>query len=240
MVTKAYDQEEIQKVKLSEVSSTYDVSEAVEQALYGTSKTYVVAEDTMQDMAAENASNFKIAPDGSAVYYYSNTDENGTGDLYKTAITGNQIATGELYDTRVTRYGFFFSGAKVGYYKNVSESGLKGDLFVDKTEIDFDVYIENVTCVGESVVYFADWSEGSSYGTLKIFKDGEKTKIADDVAKYTVKGEKEILYLRDYSSNYAKGTLYRYNGSKSTKIAEDVAGVITVDTNRMKGSNSSW
>lgn len=240
MVTKAYDQKEIQKVKLSEVSSTYEVSEAVEQALYGTSKTYVVAEDTMQAMDAENASNFRIAPDGSAVCYYTNTDENGTGNLYKMAVTGNQIAAGELYDTGVSRYGFFFSDAKIGYYKNVSDSGLKGDLFVDKTEIDFDVYIEDVTCVGESVVYFADWSEGSSYGTLKVFKNGEKTKIADDVAKYTVKGEKEILYLRDYSSNYAKGTLYRYNGSKSTKIAEDVSGVITVYGNRMKGSNSTW
>lgn len=242
LVTKVYVQESLAKVNLTEVESIYDLRDQVESALYGKTEVSIVAEANAKSLGNYDASNYKLAADGSFVCFF--VEAGDAYDLYKVSVTGVEIADAELYDTEVSRYGFSIQNGKICYFKYYNDESRSGDLYVDKTEVDFDVLTYNVACVGDSVLYFTDWNDYNGSGTLKVFKDSKKEKIAEDVSYYYAEDEKNILYLKDYELNeddaYTEGVLYRYNGSKSSQLAVEVDGLVLLSNNRMKGSNSVW
>jgi hypothetical protein len=242
LVTKVYVQESLAKVNLTEVESIYDLRDQVASALYGKTEVSIVAEANAKRLGSYDASNYKLAADGSFVCFF--VEAGSAYDLYKVAVTGIEIADAELYDTEVSRYGFSIQNGKICYFKYYNDESRSGDLYVDKTEVDFDVLTYNVACVGDSVLYFTDWNDYNGSGTLKVFKDSKKEKIAEDVSRYYAEDEKNVLYLKDYELNeddvYTEGVLYRYNGSKSSQLAVEVDGLVLLSNNRMKGSNSVW
>ncbi|MEG2455086.1 MAG: hypothetical protein RSC08_02435, partial [Oscillospiraceae bacterium] len=58
----------------------------------------------------------------------------------------------------------------------------------------------------------------SSGGTLTLFRDGESTRVADDVTYYLRLSAQNILYLSD-------GNLYFYNGKEKQRLSSDVSMV---------------
>jgi hypothetical protein len=75
---------------------------------------------------------------------------------------------------------------------------------------------------------------------LKMFKNGTKTKIADDVHEYDIIDNGDILYLYDYSMNYYTGTLYLFNGGDPKKIDDDVTALIPSHDYETKGDYYGW
>ena len=226
------------KPKFSEISSTYEVSSLINEAFYSSTEPYIAVRAAMTALDQPDASYFRMSPDGSAIYFLEDISDRDEGDLYKITITDGQPGRPELYDSDVsTSYMYFSSDNQLVYYKDVDVSNWKGDLYIDKVEIDYDVRLSFVTQMGDAVLYYTDWNSEKEYGTLKMYSNGEKVKIADDVHSFVTTNDNDILYLYDYSSNYYKGTLYRYNGGDPVKIDDDVMALLPVSGSKIKGSS---
>lgn len=231
LVLQIYNQSEVRKVKLSEVTNAYEVEDMVEAALYSSTEQYVAVGAALSVIDQTKAEAFRISDAGDAVYYVDDIGEKDYGELYKLSIKDKKAGTPELYDSDVGRYSVYLTpeGSLV-YYKNMSDDGVKGDLFIDKKEIDTDVRVMGLPYESSdtSFMYFTDWNNEKRYGTLKMWKDGKAVKIADDVNTFTVTAKEEILYLYDYSMTSYQGDLYRYNNGKPQKLDDEVQGLIPV------------
>ena len=221
---------EIAKVKLSEISSVWDVRNKLEEMDGGTAKNLVIGA-TLSAIEQEAGSRFHLTDDGSALYFMDDVDEEKeTGDLYKVAIADGKAGSKEKVDTDVYHgYIEIVWDTSVAYAKNVNNNGDKGDLYVDGKDIDFDVNLDRVSSYdGQILRYYADYNTDKKVGTLKEYKDDKATKIADDVFSYVVLANGDILYLNDYSLTRYEGTLYRYTGGKATKLDEEVTCLIPI------------
>lgn len=233
-----YNQSGVQKVKLSEISYSYELSNLINAALYSSSEMCVAVGSTLSILEQSNATYFRISSDGSTVYFLDDISDKGDGDLYKVAITDGQVGNPEMYDSDVANQAIFFTPSnKLAYYKNVNYDDYKGDLFINGEEIDYDVRIRTLSYLNDAVLYYTDWNFEKGYGTLKMFEDGTKTKIADDVHDFYITNDGDILYLYDYSSNYYSGTLYLYNNGEPKKIDDDVVALIPVNNNVIMGED---
>ena len=241
LLLSVYEQSEVKKVKFSEVSSIYDVRNKVDDALYSSSARYIAVKATLTLLDQPDASHFTISYDGAVIYFLDDIPEDGAkGELYKITIADGQVGRPELYDSDVSTNGMFFlADNRFVYYKDVDESNWKGDLYIDKAEIDYDTRLYSVSYTDNAVYYYTDWNYNKGYGTLKKYENGEKTKIADDVHSFVTTDDNDLLYLYDYSSNSYKGTLYRYNKGEAVKVDEDVMALIPVSGGRFKGY-SGW
>lgn len=223
-----YNQSSVTKVKLSEIDYVSEVEDMVEAALYSSSEKYIAVKDSSSVIEQTEAKNFNITSDGKTVYFLDDvSEESYHGDVYKMSISGNKAQKPELYDSDVySSSAYLMYNDRFVYYKDVKDS--KGELYVDKQKIDYDVNLYNFTYLDESdaVVYMVDWNDEKDYGTLKMFKNGKAVKIADDVHAYNTTHNGEILYLYDYSTNYNKGELFIYKNNKAEKIDDDVVAII--------------
>ena len=238
LLLSVYNQAEVTKAKISEVEYIYEIREMIDAALYSSSERYVAVQATLTVVDRPDASYFRLSSDGSTIFFLDDMNEdNDEGDLYKITIENGQVGRPEMYDSDVsTSYMYFSANNQFVYYKDVDESNEKGDLYVDKTQIDYDVRLTYITYLGDAVLYYTDWNDSKNYGTLKMYNNGEKTKVADDVHSFVIM-DNDILYLYDYSSSSYKGTLYRYNQGNPVKIDDDVMALIPVSGSKLKGIN---
>lgn len=93
----------------------------------------------------------------------------------------------------------------------------------------------NIFDLDDCVLYYTDWNSEKEYGTLKMFRNGTKIKIADDVHDFVHTNDDNILYLYDTSINSYTGTLYLYNNGKPKKIDDDVIALLSANDNIIKG-----
>ncbi|HPY64275.1 MAG TPA: zinc ribbon domain-containing protein [Bacillota bacterium] len=237
MILSVYNKSDVQKVKLSEISSYYEVSSMVQAALYSSSERYIAIRANLSVIEQDDASNFQISSDGSTIFFLDEISEKGDGDLYTVKIIDDQVSKPELCDSDVNNCVIFFTDDnKIVYYKDVNYDNYRGDIFIDGTEIDYDVQLWTVSFSEDgSVLYYTDWNSDKSYGTLKMFKEGKKTKVSDDVHDYTIASNGDIIYLYDYSTNYYAGMLYSYNNGDPQKIDDDVAALIFMDDSTIRG-----
>lgn len=126
----------------------------------------------------------------------------------------------------------------------------RGDLYMDGKRIDYDVkcharfqfhYVDDVDYIEDydALIYFVDWDAERNCGTLKMYKDEETLKIADDVASCKLTREGQLLYLHDYSIKSQRGDLYIYKNGKSLKIDDDVSNIVEVADYKYLGK-SVW
>ena len=238
IIYEAYNQSSLEKVKLSEVKSVYDIEEMVKAALFSSSERYIAVKTTATVVEQEKeARNFRINSSGTVVYYIDDIlDEKSYGELYCITIANGVVGKAEVYDSDVyTGYCQFTGDDKFEYYKDYKDG--KGELYVNKTKIDYDVNIYRTTVCSDSdkVIYLADWNDEKQYGTLKIYQNGESVKIADDVHSFSTMSDERILYLYDYSLNYYKGELHIWENGKTRKIDDDVVCVIPVYETKYRG-----
>jgi hypothetical protein len=243
IIYEAYNQSSLEKVKLSEVESIYDIEEMVEAALFSSSERYIAVKTTATVVEQEKeARNFRINSSGTVVYYIDDIpDEKSYGELYRISITNGTVGKAEVYDSDVyTGYCYFAGDDKFVYYKDYKDS--KGELYVNKVKIDYDVSVYSTVVYSDSdkVIYFTDWNDKKDYGTLKIYQGGESVKVADDVHNFSTMSDGRILYLYDYSLNYYKGELHVWENGETRKIDDDVVAVIPVYETKYRGYSYGW
>ena len=136
----------------------------------------------------------------------------------------------QLYDSDVSDHSIFFDDDHIVYYKSVRDDENMGDLFVDGEEIDFAVDIRfRPRLENGAVFYFTYWNEKMNRGTLKMFKNGNRTRVSDVLYDYTVTRNGDILYLHNYDISSYAGTLSLYNDGNPKKIDDDVFALIAVN-----------
>lgn len=235
IVFTAYKQDSLPSIKLSEVQSTYDVSERVNAALFSERKYYVAVKDIINELDSEIT--VRIDNNGERLYYASFDEESGAYNLYSAAINDGVVQTPELYDTDISCDGEwmldFFNG-KITYWKDYDN--VKGDLYVEKERVDYDIDYSSVRFDEDLdiITYFTD-VDSKGKGTLKIYKNGSAEKISDDVSDYCVLPNGKILYLYDYNTNRNRGELHVYNNGKTEKVDDDVVVVFQITDGKYKG-----
>ena len=236
-----YNQTSVKKVKISEIDYVSDVKDMLEAALYSSSEKYIAVKDNLSIIEQTDAQSFDVTSDGKTVYFIDDVSEKTNhGDVYRIRISGNKALKPELYDSDVYTANLL-DNDKYVYYKDVKDS--KGEFYIDKQKIDYDVDLWNFLYLDESdaVVYMVDWNEEKEYGTLKMFKNGKAVKIADDVHTYKQTPNGEVLYLYDYSKNYNNGELFIYNNKKAEKIDDDVVAIIPIYDLKYRGDTyNGW
>lgn len=227
----AYNQSNLEKVKLSEIESVNDIENMVEDALFSSSKRYVAVKGTATVVEQEKeAGNFRINSSGTVVYYTDNIpDEKDYGELYRISITDGVVGKPEVYDSDVyTGYCDFVSDSEFMYFKEYKD--YKGDLYINKDKIDYDVDIYSVEVHPElgKVFYFTDWNDDKGHAALKVHNGEKAVKIADDVHSFCVTPDGRVLYLCDYSLKYYEGELHEWSNGETRKIDDDVVCLLPV------------
>lgn len=250
------DANTIEKTKFSDIDDFYNVESSIEsnvrEAFSNSSVLNVAVGSTVSTIEQNDASSIQISDDGSVIYFLDseaedNEVEETTGNsnsyeydysddysstpsknLYRVSLSGGKAQKPVLYDTDLTYYSFDLTAdGKVLYFKEVNSNSSKGDLYIDKEKVDFDVNLYNYAYIEETkeIIYFTDVSDGE--GSLKIY-DGNAEKIADNVSvdNVSLTPDNELLYIGDYSDS-GRGDLYIYDG-KSTRIDTDVSVIIPV------------
>ena len=239
----AYNQSNLEKVKLSEVESIYDIENMVEAALFSSSERYIAVKGTATVVEQEKeATNFRINSAGTEVYYIDDIpNEQNYGELYRISIANGVVGKAEVYDSDVyTGYCYFVNETDLKYFKDYKDG--KGELYINKNKIDYDVEIYNVEVHSDlgKVFYFTDWNDEKDYGTLKVYDGKESVKIADDVHSFSVTHDGRVLYLYDYSLNYYKGELHEWSNGETRKIDDDVVCVLPILYNKYRGYTYGW
>jgi len=231
----------MEKLKLSEIEDISEVSDRVYEVLNSSLERYIAIGS---ELSAREGEKGVISSDGSTVYFFDDVSEEGEGDLYRMEITDGKIGEPTLYDSGVMQsFIRFIADDKLAYCKNYVSGHVKGDFFINGEEIDYDVRLDYYPYfMDDAVFYFTDWNSEKRCGTLKMFKDGVKTKIADDVFDYVITNDNSILYLYDYSTNYYTGTLYMYKNGERKKLDEDVITPLWVNNHKIKreGPHYIW
>ncbi len=243
MIFKSYSQSEVSKVKLSEVYSIYDVEDMVESALHSSSEMYIAIKADTSVFEADDPYSIQMADDGSVVYFLDNMDDSyDHGDLFRVAITGGKPQKAEAYDTDVGWYIRLTDNNSIVYFKDYDEDKDCGELYIDKTRVDYDAssYALVYSADTNEIFYFTDYSDSASTGTLKVYKNGEAVKIADDVYDYELVAGNNLLFLSDYSTKSYSGDLYIYRKGAAEKLDTDVALIVPYYNYKYRGYTYGW
>lgn len=238
----AYKHTEFEGIKLSEVTDAYDVSEKVSKALFSEYEYFLAAKGTakaLEGVASSINTQMIIDSKGDKLYYIAIEEGEGRGDLYSASIIDGVVQASEIYDTDVIISTNFrlFDGKPV-YWKKDSDAA-KGDLYIGKERIDFDIDFDSVRFNDDTgiISYFTD-KDSKGNGTLKICQSSSSDsnlfcmKVSDDVFDYCVLPNGKILYLTDYSTNRFKGELHMYSNGKTEKVDDDVVAVFKIDNGK--------
>lgn len=247
---KAYDPSKFEKIKLSELSGTSDItsiynyafrsnnhyvegfnewvdplSTDIQKALNRSAKDYIAINDNITEINrdTEYITPFIFSQNGKTIFYMDNvTEKRMEGDLYKITISGKELKKPELYDQDVYAFSMqFITDDKFLYFKEYDNYA--GDLYINKTRIDSDV-AGDMLCYNEaadSLSYLTDLNINKSTFTLNIFQNGETEKIADDVYSFAPLSKKGMLYISDYNKEYLYGDLYLYKNKKDRSTLID-------------------
>ncbi len=224
---RAYEEQEIDKVQLSDISYASSVRYQIAEALSSGSTHYVAAGKKSAEINMKDIETYDISNDGSIIYLTTDVDEDeNVGDLYKISISKDKIKSPELYDSDVYIYSnLFTTGTDFIYFKDVEQSA--GTLYLNKKKVDNDVYYGSMAFPENGNLYYlTDYDLNKHYGTLNMYANGKVTKIEDDVTQYIVMPNGKVLYLYDYSYKYYSGDLYVWSKGRAKKIDTDVVSLM--------------
>ena len=222
------EEEEVEKVKLSEIEYTYDVYEHIEGGFSKSSgKMAIAVGDEVSNTEQEDVDVAEISKAGDLVYFVADINEaKEKGDLYEIKIKNNKVSEASLYDEDVYSGDLsMYEDGQILYFKDFKDS--EGSLYINKKEIDEDVYIYGVrwNYSNKEILYYKDYNQSKEKGSLMIY-NGKKSKlIEEDVHDFDILYDGSILYLYDYSTGKYKGELKHYKNGKNKKIDEDVTAI---------------
>ena len=222
---------QIQKVKLSQVADMDALLEQISLNAAQARRIFVAAKNTVTEFQCDDttvtAGNIILTADGTAGYYLS-ANGNGATNLYKVAITDGVPKKAVLYDTKVQQF-HILDNDVVMYFKAVSDKKPTGDLYINQQTVDYEVCTDAAkfyyNADQKALLYYTNINKDNTNGTLKIWKDGKASHIADKVSAFQWV-DKEVLYLTDYDYGTQCGTLHRFTKGVSTKVDTDVSYIL--------------
>ena len=251
IIFKQYNSAKSQKIKMTEIarehqwlltadadSVTDSMNSYIENKLSETNETYIAIGVNTKGVDVDlTYDNLLINSSGTEICYIDNIDnEKKTGELYKISIVDGAAQEAVLYDEDVSLWGNkeYLADDKLVYFKNIENGKGKGDLYLNKQSVDYDVNVYNIQYIQKNncLMYLSDWDNENQHGTFKQFilgtegNENQTVKIADNVYKYYYAINNDILYISDYSTRHYKGALHLFRNAVDTKLADDVVNII--------------
>ncbi len=191
---------------------------------------YIAVGATETELDQEEAARFVFNRSCSALYFFDNySDDDDSCELFAVQISNGAVGSPELYDEDVSSDVLWaYEDDEIVYYKDYSYDDNSGDMYINKTAVDTDVYAYSLY-VRENCYYYLADTDDDMIGTLKMY-DGKKTvAIADDVYSYLPDTGTTVAYITDFDTDDWVGTAYLYTGSKEPKlIDEDVSRLLQI------------
>ncbi len=213
---------DLPKINISEIEWTYDVEDMLDEALYGGGADVFIAMGAVEtEIDQEEATRFVFNTSCTALYFIDNySDEDSEGELYAVQIKGDSVGSPELYDEEVADILRALKDDAVLYFKDLDYDDYSGDMYINKTAVDTDVYCYNFSYGEKENIYYMTDIDDEEIGTLKLYDGKNTVNIADDVYSYMSDGEKNVAYLTDYDVDDQEGDAYLYNGSKEPELID--------------------
>ena len=214
--------ETIYKSDFQEYDYFDEFSKMILGAMRSDATTYVVKDGKLIEIKTDSASTcFAINESADTVYYIDKfDDEKGFGELRTVKIADGAVISNEPYDSDVCS-AKLISDNKIIYFKDVKDE--KGDLYLNKQLIEYDVsgnYF--ISDDGEDIFYITDYNDNEQVGTLNVYSNGEKKKIAENVSDASALENGNVLYFQNYSEKSEKGDLYIHTADGDVRIDYDV------------------
>ena len=222
------------KVKMSEISSVYDIEYAITNSMDSAdveTKLFIASEATANEVTISDISSYRLSNDGSTIYYtIADSDSSEYSDLYKATVSGGAISGETEIDKDIANNNFFVFEDKVMYAKEYDSENSTASMYVDGTLIDDEIYYySGVNVQNDTYYYFTDYNETSGKATLMCKKSGgEAVKIKDDVSEFLLCADGSVLYMYDYSNTSNRGELYLYRNGNSEKLDDDVSQIVAI------------
>lgn len=203
---------------------------------------YIVVDGKQIEIETDSISRcFTINDSANTVYYIDKFDaEKNIGELRVAKIKDGAVVSTEVYDTEVSSNGVvsFINDTDIIYTKNNKDG--KYDLYLNKELVEYDIGDHSIQNNGREILYYTEYDDDKYIGTLSIYTDGKKTKIAEEVYSADVLENGDVLYITNYSEKNEKGDLYIYADETSTRIDYDVSKVFTTPSDYGLGFNFNY
>lgn len=219
---------EIEKLKLSEVSSVYDARNQLYDMVDKDSSPgtiYIITESgkTIKGFDIDGqATSFMVSENGKYLYCMQSEEYYGYGELVRYNIGSNGLSGEKVLLEDIMDYSCYSDDFIIAQNEDDELIGFingKEQTITDESASDYEYY--------DGTLYFIDDYSGGS-GDLVKYKNGKKETLAVDVYSFYIYDESKIAYIRDYSSSKNYGDLYtcNKNGGKETLIDTDVSQII--------------
>lgn len=226
------------KLKISTMTSSYDLDMAVSDINTGDEATQLYAKGESTEIASkENIQSVNVAGDGKSLIYIlmqSNTSTDSEsdyaseieGDLMKVDLSSDKVGKSEKIAKNVSRYEIKEDGNTIYYYTKISNN--TADLYkvvgTEDEKIASDVRVGFTTISEEDDCIYAieEYNSEKNKGDFVIINGKDKEKVSEDVSDFVVYSSKQIFLMKDYKNG--EGDLYEWTGKKGKEPVE-------VDTN---------
>ncbi len=161
-----------------------------------------------------------------ALYLFAGVESDDIS-LYKIPLTGSGKGTAETLDSGienlqrevVTKDGIY-------YMRDYDIDDKTGDLYLNGRSVDTDVFdMRAAGNEGNVLIYGTDYDSRGQF-TVNLYKNGEKTSVANDIYFASCDGDGTVAMLADYNENRSKGDLLYYNGRETKTISTDAQAVV--------------
>lgn len=219
---------EIEKLKLSEVSSVYDARNQLYDMVDKDSSPgtiYIITESgkTIKGFDVDGqATSFMVSENGKYLYCMQSEEYYGYGELVRYNIGSKGLSGEKVLLEDIMDYSCYSDDFIIAQNEDDELIGFidgKEQTITDENSTNYEYY--------DGTLYFIDdYSDDS--GDLVKYKNGKKETLAIDVYSFSIYDENKIAYIRDYSSSKNYGDLYtcNKNGKKETLIDTDVSQII--------------
>ncbi|MCL2747428.1 MAG: zinc ribbon domain-containing protein [Oscillospiraceae bacterium] len=223
-------------VLLAAAGPHFSVSDVVDeirwQATYERAvspEVFVALGEKEASLGGENAERWRLAPDGTIYFLDSYDYDNEYGILTSVATQGQSgsLSAPLIIDEEVASYTFGHGTSRVYYGKGIKDN--HGDLYRDGVHIASDVHLSPLyNFMGtDTILYYKNFREDASRGSLAIFRDGLETVISHDVSYFMPTDEQNVAFLVDYNRERERGDLLLYNGgARPVTLDTDVTAML--------------
>lgn len=217
-------EDQISKIKLSEINDAYEVKEQFENSTNESTNSYIVLNGTPEKEMSEQATgayNFNFSADGKQLYC-KEQDGDTSSLLVVWDVLENKLSNRKLIDENVDEY--IIVDDTLWYYKDVKDG--QGELLSynagQKVKIAYDVQVGNSTFYPEDnvLLYMTDFNEKRITGSLFMMRGDNSIKISDEVNFYNYNKETDLFYVSDYRLKNGEGDLWEYRGKDKKKLID--------------------
>lgn len=220
-----YIEEEVEKIKLSELYSIDEIYDLYSDNRSSTRKLCYAEGSKVTEYDGEFVFSAKLVADKGIAYGLMKEKEDESADI----LVSLNLKSGEI--TEIAEDVDHIEGVRNGdvyYIADVKDEN--GDLYCNDVEVDSDVETGSVVFADEdsdTILYQTDYNHEKYRYTLKMYQGKEAVEVADDVYQYVVFNEKQIAVLMDYNIDRGEGDLNLYTGkAELTELDTDVTWLL--------------